>query len=64
MSDENISLVGQKLPLPLPMNCKTPCCYGYGRAFCFPCYADITGLKVSDKREAATKSDKTEQGRD
>lgn len=22
---------------PSPCNCKTPCCYGKGRNFCWPC---------------------------
>ena len=25
----------------MPCNCKTPCVYGKGRPFCFPCMAQI-----------------------
>ena len=31
-----------------PQNCKTPCPYGNGRTFCFPCMAKI----VDEHREA------------
>lgn len=30
---------------PTPSNCKTLCCYGYGRCFCFPCMAKILSEK-------------------
>lgn len=33
--------ITEKEPLAHPRNCKTECPYGYGRAFCFPCYAKI-----------------------
>jgi len=37
-------------PKPVtPVNCKTPCCYGFGRPFCFPCYQkDI--MEIKEKR--------------
>ena len=28
-----------------PYNCKTPCVYGKGRPFCFPCMAQILRKK-------------------
>ncbi len=33
--------------LVMPVNCKNPCCYGFGRPFCFPCYQDM----VKEQRE-------------
>jgi len=35
------SALGKKEPLAHPKNCKTECPYGYGRAYCFPCFAKI-----------------------
>ena len=39
------SLVGK-----IPCNCKTPCVYGIGRPFCFPCMKVVKG---EDRRDAA-----------
>ncbi len=27
--------------VPMPVNCREPCCYGRGRNFCFPCYQEL-----------------------
>jgi hypothetical protein len=43
------SVMGRGEPVAQPQNCNEPGCpYGYGRAFCFPCYAKI--LEGSRKR--------------
>ena len=28
-------------PVPTPCNCKTPCCYGVARGYCWPCMKKI-----------------------
>ena len=28
-------------PVSTPSNCKTPCCYGKGRCYCWPCMKNI-----------------------
>lgn len=33
---ESIPVIGPE-QVPSPVNCKHPCPYGKGRAFCFPC---------------------------
>lgn len=38
-TDEN--RVESKPPLNHPQNCKEECCYGYDKAFCFPCYKKL-----------------------
>ena len=30
-----------EVPTPSPCNCKTPCCYGKGRCYCWPCMKNI-----------------------
>lgn len=42
------SVIGKKEPLAHPCNCRSECPYGFGRAYCFPCYAKI----VAEQREA------------
>jgi hypothetical protein len=38
-------------PVPYPSNCKTPCCYGRGRCFCWPCMKEIMeDFKAHKKR--------------
>ena len=27
--------------VPMPVNCREPCCYGRGTNFCFPCYREL-----------------------
>lgn len=27
----------KQAPVPSPCNCNTPCCYGRGTSFCWPC---------------------------
>ena len=34
-------VVGRPEPIAHPQNCKHECAYGYNKAFCFPCYAQI-----------------------
>ncbi|SCY10893.1 hypothetical protein SAMN02910371_01094 [Butyrivibrio sp. INlla14] len=38
---QNIPRDRSKHDAILPSNCKHPCSYGYGRAFCWPCTKDI-----------------------
>ena len=45
------SAIGKPEPVAHPRNCRTECPYGRGRAFCFPCYAKIMGLKKGDGDE-------------
>ena len=48
-------IIGGRIPTPSPLNCKNPCPYGYGRAFCFPCMKKILG-------QDAEKSEPKEKG--
>lgn len=27
--------------VPMPANCREPCCYGRGHNICFPCYQEL-----------------------
>lgn len=47
-------IIGGRIPVPQPENCKTHCPYGYGKAFCFPCMKKILGQDV----EAPAKNEK------
>lgn len=51
------SCLGAKEPLAHPKNCRHECPYGYGRAFCFPCYA-----KIMNEHRAARRQDKRDEG--
>ena len=46
-NDKGIIAVPKREPetVPSPRNCKTPCPYGRGREFCFPCYAKLMKKK-------------------
>ena len=46
------SAIGQKEPLAHPCNCKDECPYGYGKAFCFPCYKKIMSEHYAAKKAA------------
>lgn len=46
------SVIGKKMPLAHPCNCKTECPYGYDRAFCFPCMAKIMAEFRAGKKTA------------
>ena len=48
----NGSVIGRKEPLPHPVNCQNECPYGYGRAFCFPCYKKIMSEHNAAKKQA------------
>ncbi|MCF0128852.1 MAG: hypothetical protein HUJ70_09775 [Pseudobutyrivibrio sp.] len=43
LSDKGMTRIpsDSKVPTTTPKNCTTPCCYGAGRDFCFPCYGQI-----------------------
>lgn len=44
------SPLGKKEPLNHPKNCKHECCYGFNRAFCWPCMK-----KIMEEHNAAKK---------
>lgn len=46
-------IIGGKMPVPQPTNCKNHCPYGYGKAFCFPCMKKILGQDVEPPKEEA-----------
>lgn len=47
------SMVGKKMPLAHPCNCKHECSYGKDRAFCFPCMAKIVAEHKALKKQTA-----------
>lgn len=49
------SFQGTRDPIPFsgsPHNCKTPCPYGTGRAFCFPCLGKIMDEHRNSRKAA------------
>ncbi len=50
------SFQGIKGPIPegnlKPHNCKTPCPYGKGTTFCFPCMAQIMNERRNSRKAA------------
>ncbi len=44
------SAIGQPMPVAHPRNCRTECCYGLDRAFCFPCMAKIMAERDEAKK--------------
>lgn len=46
------SVIGKKEPLAHPSNCRSECPYGFGRAYCFPCYAKIVAEHRAAQRTA------------
>lgn len=40
-------------PVMGPLNCKTPCCYGSGRCFCWPCMKQIVAAHNRDQKGMA-----------
>ena len=42
------SVLGKKEPIAHPVNCRTECPYGKGKAFCFPCMKKIMSGNESD----------------
>ena len=45
------SVIGKKMPLAHPCNCKHECPYGKDRAFCFPCMQNIMDEFRAKKKE-------------
>ncbi len=37
-------------PGTFPYNCRTPCCYGRGRSFCWPCMRQILDAHSASRR--------------
>ncbi|MCF0127760.1 MAG: hypothetical protein HUJ70_04280 [Pseudobutyrivibrio sp.] len=42
--------VSQRPPIDHPKNCREECCYGYNRAYCFPCYKKLMAEMAENKR--------------
>ena len=53
-SNSSVSPYG---PAPHPVNCKTECPYGRGRAFCFPCYAKLMNRQREQQKQDDAKKD-------